>query len=280
MTLIAIASHAGEDGCGSRAAATTIAAEAGKSVEQVRKDIRALRGLGLLLLGDQRLVEHLPAGRRPVVYDLPLQVKGPKPVSSSRNKSGKQKPEDPDRPSLQARGSSEARGSFDGQSRLSLEARSRGSLQATQKKTLNNPVEEPSLSVRDDDSAPSAVAVVEDRERDPEPDHHQDPQEQFAIKILHKYGVTDRAEASRLVARIELENDVHINPRGWWVRADGNGTLPACIAAARDSPTAGTAKVESVPHCGQCDERRQIVLDNGRIARCPDCHPLRSGQAA
>lgn len=28
-------------------------------------------------------------------------------------------------------------------------------------------------------------------------------------------------------------------------------------------------------HCGQCNTNRQIDLPDGRVARCPRCHPLR-----
>jgi hypothetical protein len=32
---------------------------------------------------------------------------------------------------------------------------------------------------------------------------------------------------------------------------------------------------EELPHCGLCDpETRQVDLDDGRIGRCPRCHPL------
>ena len=88
-TLIAIARFAGEDGRGARPSAGRVAHSTGKSVDQVRNDITRLRGLGLLLLGDQELAGHLPPGQRPVVYDIPLTVRGPKPGRTPRNKQGR-----------------------------------------------------------------------------------------------------------------------------------------------------------------------------------------------
>jgi hypothetical protein len=91
FTLTVIAARCDEHGCGSYQSVATIAALTGKSPKQAQRDIVRLRELGLVLLGDQSLVEHLPAGQRPTVYDVPLHVKGPKPVKESRNSAGGKK---------------------------------------------------------------------------------------------------------------------------------------------------------------------------------------------
>lgn len=70
--LMGYANHASGDGTGSYPAHETISVYARKSVRQVRKDVARLAKLGLLKPGDQRLVAHFRADRRPVVYDLPL----------------------------------------------------------------------------------------------------------------------------------------------------------------------------------------------------------------
>lgn len=70
--LVAVASFAGEDGRGAYPSVPTLAAIIRKSERGVMKDLAALRQLGLLLLGDQDLAEHIRADRRPVVYDLPV----------------------------------------------------------------------------------------------------------------------------------------------------------------------------------------------------------------
>lgn len=108
-TLLAIARRAGADGKGSRQSAATIAAKVGKSAAQVKKEIRALRDKKLLVLGNQALVAKIPAGQRPVVYDLPLDYVGAKPMRESRNKTGKKKINETG--SFQATGALEATGS-------------------------------------------------------------------------------------------------------------------------------------------------------------------------
>lgn len=94
FTLTVIAARCDEHGRGSRQSTATIAALTGKSPKQAQRDVVRLRELGLLVLGDQSLVDHLPAGQRPTVYDVPLGLKGPKPVKESRNKAGGKKTPD------------------------------------------------------------------------------------------------------------------------------------------------------------------------------------------
>jgi hypothetical protein len=93
FTLIVIARRCDENGKGSYQSVKTIAEKAGKSEDQAARDIKRLRKLGLILLGDQTLPEKhgIPKGRRPVVYDLPLELKGPKPAKASKNKTGRKK---------------------------------------------------------------------------------------------------------------------------------------------------------------------------------------------
>jgi hypothetical protein len=31
---------------------------------------------------------------------------------------------------------------------------------------------------------------------------------------------------------------------------------------------------QELPHCGQCDRTRHVEGTDGRITRCPNCHPL------
>jgi hypothetical protein len=97
FTLTVIARRCDENGRGSYQSLRTIAEKAGKSEAQAARDIRRLRDLGLLLLGDQSLPGRhgIPAGQRPTVYDLPLSMTGPKPAKSSRNPTGRMKPADP-----------------------------------------------------------------------------------------------------------------------------------------------------------------------------------------
>lgn len=89
--LTVIAARCDEHGRGSYQSVPTIAALTGRSVDQARRDIKRLVELGLLVEGDQDRVKHLPAGQRPVVYDMPLHLKGSKPVKRSKNPTGKKK---------------------------------------------------------------------------------------------------------------------------------------------------------------------------------------------
>lgn len=95
FTLTVIASRCDEHGRGSYASVPTIAEKTGKSPDQVRRDIKRLLDLELLLLGDQSRANHLPGGQRPVVYDVPLNLRGPKPIKESRNRTGGKKPSAP-----------------------------------------------------------------------------------------------------------------------------------------------------------------------------------------
>lgn len=72
LILIGLADHAGPDGTGARPAASTLAEYARCSVRTVRYRLRGLEAAGLIVRGDQRIVEHLRADRRPVVWDLDL----------------------------------------------------------------------------------------------------------------------------------------------------------------------------------------------------------------
>ena len=72
LVLIGLADHAASDGSGAYPSKTTLAEYARCSVRTVHNKLRALEGLGTIRRGDQRLVAHLRADRRPTVYDLPI----------------------------------------------------------------------------------------------------------------------------------------------------------------------------------------------------------------
>jgi hypothetical protein len=70
--LVAVARYAGEDGRGAHPSAQTVADIIRKTERSAKKDLAALRKLGLLLPGDQRIARHIRADKRPFVYDLPM----------------------------------------------------------------------------------------------------------------------------------------------------------------------------------------------------------------
>lgn len=142
FTLNVVAARCDEYGRGSYQSVATIAEKTGKSPDQARRDIKRLLDLGLLLLGDQSRANHLPPGQRPVVYDVPLNLRGPKPVKESRNKTGGKKP---DTPGMDARGGMDATPGMDAPGTPCMDAgRPLASMQA--KQPLNNPLNNPSLS--------------------------------------------------------------------------------------------------------------------------------------
>lgn len=72
VILLGLANHAGRDGSAAWPSVATLAAYAVCSDRTVQRKLRDLEARGLLRRGDQRLVNHLPADRRPTVYDLPI----------------------------------------------------------------------------------------------------------------------------------------------------------------------------------------------------------------
>jgi hypothetical protein len=53
-------------------------------------------------------------------------------------------------------------------------------------------------------------------------------------------------------------------------------TVAGAAMADRDGDTAFWSRLEhaDLPHCGQCDRTRHVEHADGRLARCPTCHPL------
>jgi hypothetical protein len=72
LVLIALADRAADDGTAAWPSISWIAERARCSTRTVIRHLHALRDAELVGLGDQRLVEHLPANRRPQVYDIDL----------------------------------------------------------------------------------------------------------------------------------------------------------------------------------------------------------------
>lgn len=72
--LIGLANKADRHGRGAYPSATTLATWARKSKRQVHYDLLTLADAKLIREGDQALVRHLPPNRRPVVYDLAMEL--------------------------------------------------------------------------------------------------------------------------------------------------------------------------------------------------------------
>ncbi|WP_154677068.1 hypothetical protein [Parafrankia discariae] len=68
--LLELAERADSRGCGAWQAAATMAATLGMHVSKIRAYLALLESDGLIVRGDQSLVEHIPGGHRPVVWNL------------------------------------------------------------------------------------------------------------------------------------------------------------------------------------------------------------------
>lgn len=77
--LLGLANHAHANGRAAYPSQERLAHYARKSVRAVQNDLKKLVELGLIRRGDQRHVLHLPADRRPVVYDLAMERRRPVP---------------------------------------------------------------------------------------------------------------------------------------------------------------------------------------------------------
>jgi hypothetical protein len=105
-TLSGLARHADKHGKGAFPSVARLSAYTCKAERSVQRDLKQLRELGFIRLGDQTKVSHLPEGKRPEVYDLALErvVPGGRAgadevtrasrvtLASSRRRGGKKKP--------------------------------------------------------------------------------------------------------------------------------------------------------------------------------------------
>jgi hypothetical protein len=75
LILVAMAERCHDDGTESRQSAATIASKARVSTRTVQRELRKLESMGVIRRGDQSLNSFLPVNRRPVVYDLAVELK-------------------------------------------------------------------------------------------------------------------------------------------------------------------------------------------------------------
>jgi hypothetical protein len=139
--LCGLAYHADSKGRGSYPAVPRLAAYACKATRQVRRDLRQLEDLKLIREGDQSKAAHLPADKRPTVYDLAMERVVP---------GGRAGEDDRTRASARTLASSRARG------RATREAKKTSSRQVSD-------VERPVVDVRGDVDVRADVDVPSDR---------------------------------------------------------------------------------------------------------------------
>lgn len=76
-TLMGLANHADHQGRGAFIAQATLGRYARKTDRQIRRDLAELEELKLIRRGNQALVNHLPPMKRPIVWDLALELREP-----------------------------------------------------------------------------------------------------------------------------------------------------------------------------------------------------------
>jgi len=72
LVLATLADYADPQGHGAYPSKATIGARLDLDVDTVRKHLRTLEAAGIIVRGDQALVAHYPADKRPTVYNLAL----------------------------------------------------------------------------------------------------------------------------------------------------------------------------------------------------------------
>jgi hypothetical protein len=283
--LMVIARRCDENGRGSYQSVPTIAEKTGKSQDQVKRDIRELKKVGLLVEGDLALVKHLPEWKRPAVYDLPLHISGPKPLKESKNKTGGTSQGG----GMDAPRGMDATGWHSTRQGGGMDALGGGGMDAPQTKPLKNKENNPSLSPREDEHPPAATVPT------PEPEREIDIASQ-------KPGTEEPNPIRRLLldAGCPTENLDEVadelvkrhDPRSpaWWRTVAKNGDLPDLVAEVVDAlqPVQLQLSAEHIanahefeprtdgaPTCQQCDlpkangRHRVGNQGGGYVARSP-----------
>jgi hypothetical protein len=243
-TLVVIARRAGADGRNSYQSIATLAAKTGKSEKQARRDVTRLRELELIVPGDQSLVEHLPIGQRPTVYDLPLQLKGPKPSKESRNPTGLKAETTPP---MDGTPPAEGTPPMDGDVPPPMDGSGTPPMDGSQIRPLKK-TEEQSSSARS-----SAVAY-----------------------ICKRLGLDDDDEAAWIIkTAIGRAAGPLRKTEGAYLRGIKDGDYADMRAEYRAAPAESPTPRPRPVHCGNCDpDTRLTELPDGRPTRCPECHPL------
>lgn len=92
--LVGLANHADPEGKGAFAAQGRLGHYSRKTDRQVRRDLELLESIGLIRRGKQELVRHIPADRRPIVWDLAMERRMPDWHFDKRNPEGVDDPAD------------------------------------------------------------------------------------------------------------------------------------------------------------------------------------------
>lgn len=278
--LVGLANHADKYGRGAYPSQQTLADYARKSVRQVRRDLGDLKAAGLIREGDFRIVAHLPADERPLVWDLAMEL-----VRPETKRTGHARPAVGDRADVHDRADTDVRSKSESADETpNSEERDRtpatgGTSTSARTSTSDKPKT---------NSSSSKKRYTSDRKQaEPPPEHplfaefwKAYPRREGKAKAREAFAnaVTNGAKPEILVsaaaryasyntrAKTELKYIAH--PTTWlnqerWEDDYGNG-----------AGSGGQPPPALPPHCGLCDlPDRTVELPDGAIAYCPDCHP-------
>jgi hypothetical protein len=274
-TLVVIARRCNHLGKGSRQTTKTIAAKTGKSPKQAQRDVARLRALGLIVEGDQTLVAHLPAGKRPTVWDVPLHLKGPKPAKESRNPSGLKREDDispmDGTPPLQGTPP------MDGESTPPLHGVPTPPMDGVQKKPLKNPLNNPPSPLPPSDAnAPTIPAPREGG--DGEFDSDQEQRINTLVGEILTLRPGDRMWTRRTIRAAIDKCLTDGKPLSEIERA-----FPACAV---DPETKAPGRLpmdfywwalpdQLVPFCAACNDTGTVPYGDGTVEGiCQACNPI------
>ncbi|MFJ8690225.1 hypothetical protein [Micromonospora wenchangensis] len=271
-TLTVIARRCDENGKGSFQSKRTLAEKTGKSEDQASRDVRELLALGLIRLGDQTLPGkgknngRYKPGQWPTVYDVAMELKGPKPARKSKNPTGRKKAQPVDvelTPGMDTGGGMDAGGGMEAPGTPRMDAPSTPRMDAPQRSPSKNPSNNPSsLSART--SVTAARDDADTRERD-EVTSSEDPNHDRRHHWVIEAGCPPHL-AEEVVDHLEGKYGVqHI---GWWKKVRNEGDLPALVQEA----------LNNTPRCARCNGTGKTTAhdnwDRPYPADCPACTPM------
>ncbi len=285
MTLMGLANHADELGKGARPSQATLAWYCQKDERNIRRDLDAMEDAGLIRKGDQRMVAHLPPDKRPVVWDLAMELtRGPRPEPSApgRKRAGADAPPNADG----NRGGADARGDAEGKTGGAL-APNRGGADALQA-FLEPPQEKTSTPKEgrgEPDSASPSELTDEERALAGEVGRRRPSWSPVSTRhVLASPEIRERTDRAlvRLAFLIAAEDRATRTPYRLV-----HDACPAWAAAERELYPQEAAHADELPRVGRvawcgdpgCDSvtRTGVHPPSGRPLpgrpRCPACHP-------
>jgi hypothetical protein len=288
-TLIGLANHADRHGRGAYPSQATLAEYTRKTDRGIRNDLGALLEAGLIRRGDQRLVAHIAADERPVVYDLAVERRRARATVPAQREAGTGSPvpaEPAEGPEAQFRPnrprdrkpSSGPPGEGTG-SPVPEGPEAHFRLTVLEPKNLPPPT--PSAPVA---LPPGGWEEGEVRDDDPDADRPL-----LEAGLARDVRLLRPDWSTRSILRALADPAVRERPFGLAAAAlvviagDGRTELPGRLphdgpwwATARRRVGPRTADPTGLPPpCGQCGPHRQVELPDGSMSRCPGCHPLR-----